>query len=368
MNGLNTMGSKYEVGQLVRVAQRESMEHRRALVATVNSSQGQGTVDVVYVGAVFQLKKRDMLGFASQFGLDAALEQGDSEEESEVTLDRLAPVLPFEVENARKLSFSQAILGSLKASGVEAERTEDCALELVQLGTQRLNQLAKFRDFEAAVEEIVLTISALCTFAIGSAVCNVPIELDEKQRCKPSVLATIMTLDDGEAELLLDSGDELNVRTCSLIPVPSKERYMRAYTELILRGIYFLLKQERGTLRMAWRWASVVLRLYARDLDEKESKSVAYNGPCVDAEMAFQAHMYKARALVLALKYNAAAASIRAAVFLKPQDKTARQMVSIIRQRKKKQKTENKKLVKEIARWVQHSLEESKRIEGEIDK
>ena len=85
----------------------------------------------------------------------------------------------------------------------------------------------------------------------------------------------------------------------------------------------------------------------------------------VDKDMAFQARMYKARAHILMLKYYAASVDIRAAVLLKPKDKTARQMVKIIKQRKKLQQAENKKLVKEIARWVEKSLEESKRLDSD---
>ena len=202
-------------------------------------------MSVLYSSSV----KKAALPFAAQFGL--CEDEFTVDEEPEVSVERLSMLLSFEAEtedmSAEGQSFSQCILGSLKGSQVDSEVGEACVLELVEVCKARVKQLCGQGDDEAAVEEVVFGLKNLCNFGVGSQVCKVALELDERQKCETAFLATVMTIDGDEVELLLESDEEVLAPTATLVPVPTTHKYLRAYAELMLKGVHSLLKQQRST-------------------------------------------------------------------------------------------------------------------------
>jgi hypothetical protein len=325
------------VGSAVRVdVGSTGKQRRRAVVEVVD--EAAGTVDVLVDGEPVLLSGRP----AAELG--AAQQQAASESVREL---RVA------LSSVRELEAFEASSALCEPSGARSQ-------------AQRLLQLGDARAARETVRRAAVALGG--TASVGAVCVSFEGSYDETGRLPRAWLGMVCTLDDGVAELEVDGLTEVAVPAAGLVAVPPRAGDALAFSWLCTDAARLAMIQAPPAPQAALEACSAALAtcqcLRLGEAQEHfEGAAAAPQGELAD--VLFEAHLLKARAHVLQSKLRAAAADVRAAVLLRPQDLRAREMVDVVKQRQAHEEATNRMLAKGVARWVDSAMRQNQ--ERQVD-
>eukprot|EP00514_Thraustochytrium_sp_LLF1b_P002500 CAMPEP_0184516176 /NCGR_PEP_ID=MMETSP0198_2-20121128/4889_1 /TAXON_ID=1112570 /ORGANISM="Thraustochytrium sp., Strain LLF1b" /LENGTH=350 /DNA_ID=CAMNT_0026906479 /DNA_START=92 /DNA_END=1140 /DNA_ORIENTATION=- len=327
------------VGARVRVlvsGPGEKVRRRRGIVAIVDDNE----VEVLLDAQPQLLAGKGRMRESQEEKLISV--QKTEQEEVCVPLQNVTPLEPFELQDQN----SEERLTSVKELMAQAARL--FALQDLDAGRSAL--ICAIRLLSGPLSE-----GALAVYFCG--------QFDADGLLPDTALGMVLTLDDN-AELMIDNDKEIVVRCSDLIAIPHRYEEIILFMDCLNDLAKASLMLAPPAIPHALESTAVTITL-AKCLMDPNQEHIAMKSTedldiaLVVNEPLFKAHMLKSRSHVLQNKFRAAAGDIRQAIYLKPKDKKAREMVEIIKQRYTRDAAQNRQLARHITRWVDSVMRKS---------
>ena len=350
---MEQLKSKPSIGERIRVTLESSIQSSNQLKKKKKPQRKSGMVatEMDENGKVEVILDRSPPFLSNYMNIE---NNKNKEEEISVHIDQVLPLLFFEYE---KNDYDNKI-------NLE---------ELVLRNNKYAFELGKLRDYKAARSLLRKSIDWLCGDRIseGSLILEYFGQYDEHTARLPEVRGPgmVCTLEHNinKAEVLVDD-EEIVMEINHMITIPTKIKYATLLVMILNTMSKYALQEEQPALSHALetsRIASKICRCLLNDNRRDNFIDEEDYSPEQIKDFLFDALMLETRVQVIQCRFKEASSHIREAIFLKPSHTGARDMVNIIKSYHKREKIKNKKLSKNIALWVQESLNVNKSLQNE---